>query len=246
MAWYDGTCELIVDSNAHENEFASRIEERGLTVTRAALKTGDVAIVYHGKTILAERKSVADLAAGIAPPHRFIDGQRARLVGEAADNPNTISLVLLHGTRPACDPKTRLGFGHGISGETFHSIVQQSMLPPYNLPILHSISLDGLAEQVVLLRRNLIDGKFDREGLIDSDAKPPSLSRKRRIDTPTDMLIRMLVAIPGFSEKKANAVVERYPSLSSLLSASVSELASVKVGERQLGPMLAKRLRSVF
>ena len=239
------TCQLIVDSNARENELASRIEERGLKVERKALKTGDVAIVYKGKTILAERKSVDDLAAGIAHPHRFVDGQRARLAGEAADSPNTISLVLLHGIRPACDAYTRLGFGNGISGETFHSVIQQSMLPPYNLPILHSSSLDGLADQVALLQRNLIAGNFDREGYIDADAKPPNLSRKRRAETPVDILICMIVAIPGFSQKKAAALVELYPSLSALVGASEAELAAVRVGEHQLGRMLAKRLRSV-
>lgn len=245
MQTYDGSCELIVDTNAHENELAARIEERGVVVKRATLKTGDVALVYHGMTILAERKSVDDLASGIAYPYRFTDGQRARLAGEAAENTNTISILLLHGPRPDCNAITQVGFGKGVSVNTFYSVLQMTMLKPYNIPVIHSPSLDGLAFQVVLLRSNLIAGKFHAEGNIDADAKPPSLSRKRRIETPADILMRMLVAVPGCSATKAAAIVALYPNLTALISAPEAELSNVMVGKCKLGPVMAKRLRSV-
>jgi len=237
-------CTIVVDTNHHENALVLLLEERGLEVHRTALKTGDVALVYGKITILVERKSVSDLAGGIAHPSRFIHSQRQRLAGEMADNPNTFALVLVHGVRPTCDD-VRMGYGP-LTGKTWHSVVQTTQLAPYNIPIIHSVSLDGVADQIVLLRRNLVAGKFDRGVNADADAAPPPcLNRKRRADTPSDLLVGMLAALPGCSEAKGRALVAEFPSLGAIAAASEKEIASVKVGERKLGPVFAKRIRSV-
>ena len=122
---------VIVDANHNENELVLLLEERGLTVSRASLKTGDVAISNGNKTILVERKTVADLASGIDFPSRFIKSQRIRLVSEM-ENPNTIAIVLVHGVRPPFDD-SRIGYGK-ITGQVFHSVIQTTQLPPYSLP----------------------------------------------------------------------------------------------------------------
>ena len=236
-------CVLFVDTNHHENALVLLLEERGLEVHRTALKTGDVALVYGKITILVERKSVSDLAGGIAHPSRFIHSQRHRLAGEMADNPNTFALVLVHGVRPTCDD-ARMGYGP-LTGKTWHSVVQTTQLAPYNIPVIHSVGLDGVADQLVLLRRNLIAGKFDRDVNADADAPPPCLNRKRRADTPSDLLVGMLAALPGCSEAKGRALVAEFSSLGAIAAASEREIASVKANGRKVGPVFAKRLKSV-
>ena len=236
--------EILVDSNPGENTLAALLLERGARVQRAALKTGDIAIKHDGWTVLIERKSVNDLAAGIAHPSRFIHSQRARLAGEVLENDKTIALVLINGVRPPCD-STFVGRST-IKGSTWHSVVQTTQLPPYRLPVLHSNVLEGAADNIVLLAKNLLNGKFGRGGLIDVDSKPPPcLKRKRATDTPTEILVAMLSSIPNCGTTKARALVSAFPTLSAILAASENEIAEIKIAGRKFGPSLAKRVKSV-
>jgi hypothetical protein len=87
-------------------------------------------------------------------------------------------------------------------------------------------------------------------------SEPKRKTRTKMIDEPNDhraTWLRMLLAVPGVTEPKANAVAKTYPSLSALMRAYKDSgdqgdqlLATVKSGSIMLGKALSKRIHDAF
>ena len=264
--------QVVVDSNAHENPLATLLEEAGLTIERRQLKTGDILVHGNGRSFLVERKHVNDLVSSCHTLSQTLPGrrrlhpsreqisnhtaashdginrwstERSRLAGEAAA-PSLTSVVLLHGVRPALDSQ-RHGYGAGMTGTDLFSSLQYTAFN-YGVHVVHMPDENQVAAWIALLARNLTRGKLDAgTAVVDRDAKPPDLSRKRARDsTPRELVSSMLSALPGMSAKKAAAIALVYPAFTALADVDVKELAAVDCGGRKLGPALAKRVKSVF
>lgn len=240
---------VTVDSNAHESTFATMLESVGLSVTRQPLKTGDILVHGNGRSFLIERKRIADfLTNHTAASHENSrwTAERSRLAGEAAAAPTLTSIVLLHGARPKLDEQ-RYGYGGGLSGIDFFSSLQHTSFN-YGCHVVHLPDEEQAAAWVALLVRNLERGKLEEgNAVVDIDAAPPGLTRKRARDsTPQELVGGMLSALPGMSKKKANAVISVYPSLGDLCDVSSKELSDVDCGGRRLGKALAERVKSLF
>lgn len=88
-------------------------------------------------------------------------------------------------------------------------------------------------------------GQYD-EGVadIDKDAAPLSCARKRKRDeSPDELLAGMLTRVSGMSMKMAKEVVDALHPRLSFHGADHKAIADVKVGEqRRLGPAMARTL----
>lgn len=260
MSDVDAPC-VLVDACHHENALAAQLEARGVAVQRQQLKTGDVVIrAPTGATFIYELKSIENLVADVLAG-RYGNSQwaseQSRLGGEAAAGGGAVCCgILVWGELPRCDPTIRLGYGAqgpeptraGLSAEAFYTILQRAS-HAYGLQVVPQPSLSDAADWLALLARNVARGKITTPGIIDVDARPPDLTRKRKRDAdPAEMLAGMLARLPGLTDKVARLLAEAFPSMSALRDAGASELARFKAGDmkRALGPALASQLMRVL
>jgi hypothetical protein len=71
-------------------------------------------------------------------------------------------------------------------------------------------------------------------------------TKKANKDDPVAFAVAALQGCPGVSAKAAMAIWSAVGSWSALLAIEEKALADIKVGERRLGPAVAKRLLSLF
>lgn len=243
---------VTVDTCHHENELCEHLRDLGLAPERRQLKTGDVMLHHAGRTILIELKSVSnhtqDHLAGGRDGVGTFHAERSRLAGEQAAAPGVSSLLLLWGVRPRCNDEGRLGFSGAFTGVDFATSLQRTMFA-YGISVWHAGNgIEDAAAWIALLAKNMQLDKLDTGTVVvDRNASPPDLTRKRARDsTPQELVGGMLSALPGMSKKKATAVVSVYPSLGDLCDVESKTLADVDCGGRRLGKALAERVKSLF
>jgi ERCC4-type nuclease len=238
---------------------ATHLETRGLEVARQQLKTGDVVFGGpNGCTYIFELKSVDNLVSDVLKGRcgqSQWSTEQSRLGGEvAAGGGATRCGLVVWGAMPRCDPAVKLGYragpdsDTGLSGEAFHTILQRARLA-YGLDVVLLPTLADVADWLALLVRNVETGKVTTAGVLDVDARPPDLTRKRKRDAPPmELLASVLAHIPGLTAKVAAALAAKYGSMAALKAAGAAELASFKAGgmKRALGPAIAARLMGIL
>ena len=232
---------LVVDTNAGEHSVHATLVQRfGDAVERRRLDVGDVMISSPddpARTVIIERKTWLDWAKSLRDG-RYAD-QKARLLSDGAASTATIVYIIE-------------GHIHGWWGQTGPA---QASLP--NSTLEAAIVKTSLRDQIHVLRTKdtahtcaLIGYLYEqvRSGTLFAPTTTQSVggvTSKRRRDNLKPWQA-MLMALPGMSALKAEALAEAYPSMKIFGQASEKELASVlvpgKKKPRKLGPALAKQL----
>jgi ERCC4-type nuclease len=200
------------------------------------LPVGDIWIQTNEKTLLViERKTTADFEAS------FLDGryreQRTRLLAYCAEN-KAKALYILEG---GLDGKR-----HRLERSALQKLVHRLVLR-YGVAVWSTKDLQDTANTIQLLQQQILDDQavFEGEQLSYTDVQ--HVSKKANKDDPMAFAIGSLQCCPGISLKGAQAIWESCnKSWSRLLEISENELANIKVGERRLGPAVAKRLWKLF
>jgi ERCC4-type nuclease len=202
------------------------------------LPVGDIWIGLSGEEIatggiVIERKTVADFEASI------IDGryreQRTRLV----------SYCQQHGGRPLYiiegDMDRMLG---KFSEQTLQKMLNRLMLR-YGVPVIHTVSVEGTANACRLLATQIEEESTifvatDAGAL--SYASTVTVSKRGNRDDPRNFALGVLQGCPGISCAAATAILDTFGTLSGVFAAEEAALATVLVGKRKVGPVVAKRL----
>lgn len=248
-----GNVKVFVDSCHHENKLVEMLKSRGLEVTRKALKTADVVLQSSGITWMYELKQATNLVSDVLGGrygHSQWSTEQSRLAGEVDVGKGATKCgLMLWGPMPICSSAHSYGHGEsGMTGEAFYTVLQRAQ-HAYNLEVVTRPTLEAAADWLALLVRNIDAEKITTPGTIDPDAKPPDLTRKRkRDDSPQELLASMLARLPGLTEKTAKLLASMYPTMSKLKAAGAVELAKFRGGDmkKALGPAIAGQIVSVL
>jgi ERCC4-type nuclease len=196
------------------------------------LPVGD-ALIKHGEqtVVVIERKTTADFEAS------FLDGryreQRTRLLAFCQAN-KARALYILEG---GVDGRVR-----SLTRPAIQKLIHRLMLR-YNVAVWVTRSLEDTAVTLTLLAEQVREDPkvFEGEQLSYTDVMAPT--KKANKDDPRAFALGALQGCPGVSAKSAAAVLEACGgSLGGVMAAEEATLAAVKVGERRVGPAVAKRL----
>lgn len=187
--------------------------------------------------VIAERKSVADLEASI------LDGryreQRTRL----------LSHCQLNGFRPLYIIEGELDRIHGrLAKQALRKFLTRLTLR-YGVAVLQTDSTDD----TVKLCRELADQLKEDPKVFQTEEAAKvqytdtiSVHRKGNKDDPAVFASAVLQQCTGVSATGAAAILVAYPTLTSIWGATVQQLATIMVGKRKLGAVVAQRLYTLL
>jgi ERCC4-type nuclease len=187
--------------------------------------------------IVAERKSVADLEASI------LDGryreQRTRL----------LSHCQLNGYRPLYIIEGELDRLAGrLTKQALRKFLTRLTLR-YSVAVLQTESTDDTAKLCLTLADQL---KEDPKVFQSEEAAKVqytdtiSVHRKGNKDDPAIFASAVLQQCTGISAAGATAILAVYPTLSAVWAATEQQLATIVVGKRKLGLVVAQRLHTLL
>jgi ERCC4-type nuclease len=212
------------------------------TSTTKNLPVGDIWIGTNEEQlpqeggILIERKTINDLIASI------LDGryreQRTRLLAYAQETQTSL-LYIIEGNINAISQYSKL------ESNTLKKWLNRLMLK-YKIPVLHTQSVLDTANHCKLLEAQYSEDpncfKFEAiayENLV-------KVQKKANKDSPKAFFCAALQQCTGVSSTIALAIWEVTGSWKALLEISNTELESIKIGNRRLGPKLAERLKATI
>lgn len=205
-----------------ERDLIERLRAEKVAFEVVRLPLGDIVIEHGGVTAIVERKRTDDFAASIT------DGrwreQKARLAASGA-----IVIYLIEGSL----------YGQSKPAATLSSAIWNTMLRDK----MWVIQTRGIEDTSLHLQQ--LVKKIGHEIKQGSTMTSLLSKRKRKVDNAFQL---MLMALPGISERIANVLVERFPSLPALqtqLREEASSLKSIQVSaKRKIGPSTIKTLRT--
>lgn len=233
------TLRLIID-NREKKEYQDTVidflKTKDYICKIEPLHVGDFAIADEEGTILAilERKQCKDFASSLSDG-RYRE-QKTRLLNTDVKWKGYI----LEGKFPS--QGIRVG-RRTISREAYYSSII-GMSCRDNLKVFTTDDVSHTARLLAQLVKKLPDylGKTSDDTYNESLIKSVSTVRKENM-TPEVCYLAQLCQIPGISHRIAKCISEKYPKMSSLISAAHSELSETSLGKRRLGKVMAKRIK---
>lgn len=223
------------------------IPEISVKVSQLAL--GDIAIYHDEKlAIVIERKTVADICASI------IDGrfreQRERLLQLRTDSDGAVRIIyLIEGAfvRATALADMLTDCRGGLATPTVMGAISNLLIRD-SVEVLHTNSVEESAILLCKMYHSFV------ATFVDTGKATPRLSsyKKKRADTPADVLLQQLQAIPGVGPASAMAVAQNYTSMRELCEALASPdcfktIANMRVSEKQrVGDVCARKIISML
>lgn len=184
--------------------------------------------------LVIERKTTSDFESS------FLDGryreQRTRLLAYCAEHKAKPMYILEGGLD---------GRRHRMERPALQKLVHRLMLR-YGVSVWSSKHTEDTAATLQLLADQVKEDPkvFIGETLSYTDVQ--HVTKKANREDPFAFMSAALQGCPGVSAKASAAIQGVYPTLSALIGADEAQLAAIKVGERKLGPSVAKRLLSLL
>jgi ERCC4-type nuclease len=207
------------------------------TLPTQQLPVGDCWIKQQNQEALVlviERKTTADFEAS------FLDGryreQRTRLLSYCAEQKAKALYILEEGL----DGRKR-----SLERPALQKLVHRLLLR-YGVAVLYTKSIEDTANTLNLLASQITEDPKVFEGEQISYTDVMHATKKANKDDPKAFACAALQGCPGVSAKSAIAIWSATGSWTKLLEIDEKVLADIKVGERRLGPAVAKRLWALF
>ncbi len=186
--------------------------------------------------LVIERKSIKDLEASI------LDGryreQRARILSYCNEK-KAQPIYILEGQLSSLTGR--------LQKKALLKFINRLVLH-YNIPVLQTQNVGETAELIMAL---LEQWKEDPKSLcrtteIVKVSDGIHVQKKVNANDPRQFIIASLANCPGISVKMAEAIVDKFTTLQAIMLASESEIASIKVSNRKIGPVVGKRLHDIL
>jgi ERCC4-type nuclease len=207
-----------------------------------ALSVGDIWIgldennALRAGSVIAERKTVADLEASI------LDGryreQRTRLTAMCKET----------GARPLYILEGEVENGRRLGATALKKHVTRLTIR-YGVAVLQTRDLEDTKVLVEMLEEQI---RAERDVFVLTDPAEVAYttticSRKsQNREDPAVFSSAVLQQCPGISAKIADALVTEFKSFAGIWSATEAEIAAVKAGARKVGTVVAQRLMKLL
>ena len=226
--------EIVVDTNPGEDHVFQHLERISHNVIRRRLDVGDVQATIDDKIVVFERKTWSDLASSIC------DGrwkeQKARMMNSQDDHP-TKYMYIIEG--PLLGWASNI---HGMQSKCMWGAIVKTALRD-EMPVFHSQTPEDTAEIINYIVSNSDIRRSARNDESAIAGLNKTYKRKRDNMNDTSNVYRAMLSVtPGMSANKADAIMQRWPTLRCLMGATKSELENVMCGNRKLGPVLSAKL----
>lgn len=229
---------IVVDTNIAENFLYDACKELNFPVERQRLDVGDVVFRMDDLTYVIERKTWQDLGASICDGRWF--EQKSRMTKEE----NVQYAYLIEGDLLPWEPTP----GSRMNPNSLWGALLKTQIRD-GFHVFHTKDKTATAKMVCYLYKQFSNNGFcakDMSNIVTGISSNGALKRKRdNLDEPSKLLAAMLTIVPGMSKKKADHVVKFYPTLTLLHNASENDIAELKVDDRKIGPVIAKRIKSL-
>ena len=201
------------------------------------LSVGDCWIKVQNQdspVLVIERKTTSDFEAS------FLDGryreQRTRLLAYCAEH-KAKALYILEG---GLDGRRR-----SMERSALQKLVNRLVLR-YSVAVVYTKSLEDTASTLNLIASQIAEDPKVFEGEQLSYTDVIHTTKKANKDDQKAFACGALQGCPGVSAKSATAIWDATGSWQKLLDMDEKALAELKIGERRLGPAVAKRLWNLF
>lgn len=204
---------------------------------RETLVVGDVQFTYANQTLLTlERKTIKDLESSLKDG-RYRE-QKQRLMKSSALKTGYI-----------IEGNSRIDFKSCLDSICIGLQYRDQQL------VFRTSSLEHTADLILKLKSKLEQYLKDNPELfnqpltqIGGSEYQPTVNKCPRENITPEICYRMALAgVPSVSYKFADEIAKIYPNFKSLMGASVTDLAKVKVSEkRRLGPVASKNIFTMF
>tara|TARA_B110000046_G_scaffold106005_1_gene113457 strand:- start:6357 stop:7127 length:771 start_codon:yes stop_codon:yes gene_type:complete len=248
--------QITVDTNAAERSLSEHVRDELATsslmsatsagciqVDLRRLDLGDVQLECGDVRLVIERKTAVDLASSITDG-RYRE-QKLRMLAPPMDDMKTSYAYVIESRNILnIDPGGQVG---RIPELNVCAALLKTALRD-RIPVIMSSGSLHTARLVVYLARQLSKGGLAlhaAHGVAPIGLYTDAVKKRKR-DNLQDVSVlyeTMLIQVPGMSPSKARAVAGVFPSMRSLMDASVSDVAAVACGNsRRVGPILAARI----
>lgn len=230
----------------------------GITWSKTALPIGDIWITKNNEgnlnsaILILERKTLNDLAMSNRD-NRYRE-QRARLLSSVT--PDRRIGYVIEGRWTGNDSQT---YGHGSSTEKVLRHILWRLQFKYSVPVFQTRSVAETLDLVLGFCSPLLKEAtyFKEERLLDNLDKTAHVASaavaevnlsavKRENWTPEANAVAALTTVPGCSLATAQKIMEQVNTIAGLSLLSEKDIAALSIGTRKVGPILAKRIVSVF
>jgi ERCC4-type nuclease len=211
------------------------------------LPVGDIWIGVEGEGddakmqefgFIIERKSIRDLEASI------LDGryreQRGRILSYCQEN-KTRPMYILEGSYLS-------GTGR-LQKKALMKFVNR-LIFHYQIPVMHTASIHETAELLQALLEQWKETDPSKNLHVKTTEVKVTdgihIQKKANAADPTTFAICCLAQCPGVSVKMAEAILQEHRTLQGVIQAPVKSLEQIKVGNRKVGPVVAKRLYDIL
>ena len=253
MALRDPPMEGIeVDTNDGETAVFLHLQSKlGDRVRRQRQDVGDFCVRAGGFTVIVERKTTADLASSLRDG-RSKEQKARQLAAMGADEEGRTRVVwIVEG--PLAKWHASLPMTQFPVAQLEAAVISANVRDC--IPVLRCVDAESVAETILYLHKRCMEGEMDciaasQKAAAATYSSLISVKKAKNVDNRTSYKM-MLSTIPGCSMAKAEALAERFPTMSGLVDSirtpgAVKMLAAVEAGSRKLGPVLAKRIVEVM
>jgi len=227
---------IVIDTNAAENFVYTHCLTRTIPVQRQRLDVGDIELCFENTKIVFERKTWADLAASIC------DGRWTEQKSRMSEDENvTIKYAyIIEGELPGWEPAPN---SHMNPICLWGALLKTQLRD--NMDVFYTKNQASTSALVEYTYKQMISGGFD----VKQSKTITGINTKRKRDnlnSPESIYIAMLAVIPGMSKQKAECIYSAFPSIKALTEVHEKEIATLKCGTRNIGPVLAQVICSTF
>jgi ERCC4-type nuclease len=205
------------------------------------LPVADIWIGISGENIsegglVIERKSIRDLEASI------LDGryreQRGRILSFCNENKAQPVYILEGSLSSSTGRLQKKAIMKFINRLIFH----------YQIPVIQTVSTYETFELLYALMEqwNEDPKSIQRTTELVKVTDGIHIHKKSNACDHTNFAIACLAQCPGVSVKMAESIIRELGTLPDVINAEIEQIASIKVGSRKIGPVVAKRLSDIL
>jgi ERCC4-type nuclease len=186
--------------------------------------------------LVIERKSVRDLEASI------LDGryreQRGRILAFCQENKGQPMYIIEGSWSSNTGRLQKKALMKFINRLVFH----------YQIPVIQTSSLTETAELVKSLVEQWKDDPKNLQRTTELVRVTDGIHIQKKTNSMDhkNFAISCLAQCPGVSVKMAEAIMTTFETLPDVINADEAQIASVKMGARKVGPVVAKRLSNLL